>query len=575
MSEKKERKIFSMIAKYKGYIFIAIISIIISIPMFNLNFNMQYDDGIQHICRLIGTEESIKDGQIFPVIISNFCNDFGYSWNLFYSPLTAYIPLIFRIFNLSFDMCLKIFILFISFFTGLSMYFYIMKITKKQNVAILAAILYVLVPYRLNDMYFRMAIPELVTFIFIPMIFNGLYTIIKLKKKTYLLVLGASLLVLTHSMITIYIAILCIIYLICNFKDLKKNTILMLFKDAIFILLITSFYTLPLLESKLSADYEVFNQEHMVRYDAMIALKPKIGELFIQLDGRMLYGLGIIVIVGTVFSIIAIKKVKDKKNLILFLVLGIICTIMALDIFPFEKMPKILTMMQFSFRMLEFASFFLVVVSAITLEKVIDKFNIYTVIFLTSMSILLLLPSLSQLEYGKYYNENDLKEGIKVTKNTGRVHAGLASFEYLPTKAFKNRSYIENRENKPIILQDNSDDYTIENYYKENTNCEFEIKMLEEKEDSEVITIELPYIYYIGYSAYIESENGNNEMLTTYESENGFLCIDVNLNTKASKIKVEYTGTLLMKISYIVSLLGIFVYILYNIYLIKYNNKTE
>lgn len=64
-------------------------------------------------------------------------------------------------------------------------------------------------------------------------------------------------------------------------------------------------------------------------------------------------------------------------------------------------------------------------------------------------------------------------------------------------------------------------------------------------------------------------------MLTTYESENGFLCIDVNLNTKASKIKVEYTGTLLMKISYIVSLLGIFVYILYNIYLIKYNNKTE
>ena len=181
MSEKKERKIFSMIAKYKGYIFIAIISIIISIPMFNLNFNMQYDDGIQHICRLIGTEESIKDGQIFPVIISNFCNDFGYSWNLFYSPLTAYIPLIFRIFNLSFDMCLKIFILFISFFTGLSMYFYIMKITKKQNVAILAAILYVLVPYRLNDMYFRMAIPELVTFIFLPMIFNGLYTIIKLK----------------------------------------------------------------------------------------------------------------------------------------------------------------------------------------------------------------------------------------------------------------------------------------------------------------------------------------------------------------------------------------------------------
>ena len=246
---------------------------------------------------------------------------------------------------------------------------------------------------------------------------------------------------------------------------------------------------------------------------------------------------------------------------------------MALDIFLFEKMPKILTMMQFSFRMLEFASFFLVVVSAITLEKVIDKFNIYTVIFLTAISILLLLPSLSQLEYGKYYSENDLKEGIKVTKNTGRVHAGLASFEYLPTRAFENRKYIENREDKPIILGNNTDEYIIENYYKENTNCEFEIKILGEKKDDELITIELPYIYYIGYSAYIESENGTKELLKTYESENGFLCIDINLNTKATKIKVEYTGTLLMKISYIISLLGIFVYILYNIYLIKWNSK--
>ena len=72
------------------------------------------------------------------------------------------------------------------------MYFYILKITKKQNIAILAGVLYILVPYRLNDMYFRMAIPELTTFIFIPMVFNGLHTIIKLKKKTSILIWRSS-----------------------------------------------------------------------------------------------------------------------------------------------------------------------------------------------------------------------------------------------------------------------------------------------------------------------------------------------------------------------------------------------
>ena len=80
-------------------LFIIIISIIISIPMFDPNYNLQFDDGVQHICRIIGTEQSIKEGQLIPVIMSNFCNGFGYSWNLFYSPVTAYLPLIFRIFT--------------------------------------------------------------------------------------------------------------------------------------------------------------------------------------------------------------------------------------------------------------------------------------------------------------------------------------------------------------------------------------------------------------------------------------------------------------------------------------------
>ena len=83
--------------KLIDYIIILIFAIIISIPMLSQNFNIYADDGIQHIARLMGTMQSIEEGQVIPVIMSNFCNGFGYSWNLFYSPITAYIPLIFRI----------------------------------------------------------------------------------------------------------------------------------------------------------------------------------------------------------------------------------------------------------------------------------------------------------------------------------------------------------------------------------------------------------------------------------------------------------------------------------------------
>lgn len=193
MIEKKNIQIFKdCIKNNKYYIFIVLICIIISIPMFIPNFNIQYDDGIQHICRLIGTYQSIEEGQIFPVIISKLCNNFGYSWNLFYSPLTAYFPLIFKIFGCNFSLCLKLFIFFVNIATGMAMYSFILKITKKKTTALLGAILYILVPYRLNDMYFRMAIPELTTFIFLPMVFNGLYTIVNLKEKTHLLTIRSN-----------------------------------------------------------------------------------------------------------------------------------------------------------------------------------------------------------------------------------------------------------------------------------------------------------------------------------------------------------------------------------------------
>ena len=590
---KKKNKLIECIKKNKiiiPAIFIILVSIIISIPMLRQDFNMQQDDGIQHICRLIGTYSSvIEDKEIFPVIISKFCNNFGYSWNLFYSPLTAYVPLIFKIFNLSFTMCLKLFCLLISILTGFSMYFFVKKVLsnidiienrKIEAVSILSAILYILVPYRLNDMYIRLAIAELCSFIFIPMIFNGLYSIINLKKKTNLLAYGASLMLLSHSMLTVYLALFCLIYVIVNIKKLDKWIIIQLLKNTLIILLLSAFYTIPLLESKISADYEVFNESHMLREDALIVLKPNILEIFFQKQGRMIYGLGIVTIIGCVYSIFAIKKLKEKKNIILFLVLGLICTIMSLDIFPFEKLPSFFTMMQFSFRLLEFASFFLVVVCSVTIGVLVNKMNIYTTLGLTCLSILLLLPSLDTLRYDKMnYEESELKEGVRVTSNTGRVHAGLASFEYLPTKAFNNRSYLENREDIPIILNNvvdtENEKYIISNYIKDGTNCTFNLEINQEVDNNidnekESIIIELSYIYYIGYTAVCEYENKDGEIkkeyIRTEESDNGFVQIELKdeeiQKMQNIKISVNYTGTILMIISYSISILTVIFLIL-------------
>ena len=102
---------------------------------------------------------------------------FGYSWNIFYSPLTAFLPLIFKLIGASYVLCIKLFMFVCVFLSGYFMYLFTKKITKNNNIAILASIIYIIAPYRLTDMYIRNALAELTSFIFLPLIFLGLYNI--------------------------------------------------------------------------------------------------------------------------------------------------------------------------------------------------------------------------------------------------------------------------------------------------------------------------------------------------------------------------------------------------------------
>lgn len=177
-------KIKEMLKKenIKSIVFLCIASIFVCLPLLNSNLNIGYDDGVQHISRLIGTYQAIEEGAFFPVIMSKFCNGFGYSWNLFYSPLTAYVPLLFKLFGVSFVTCIKLFMFAVTFLSAITMYFCTKEITKNKKIAVIAGIFYIFAPYRLNDMYIRNALAELTSFVFLPMIFQR--SIWNTKRKT-------------------------------------------------------------------------------------------------------------------------------------------------------------------------------------------------------------------------------------------------------------------------------------------------------------------------------------------------------------------------------------------------------
>lgn len=556
-----KRKIKDMLKNRKivSYLGILFISILICIPLFSKFMDITSDDGIQHICRLIGMADTLKQGDLFPVIMSEFCNGFGYSWNLFYSPLTVYLPLIFKLFTSSFVLALKIFMFMSVFLSGVFMYQLVYKITKSYKASVVAAVIYMGAPYHLTDLYQRIAIAELASFIFLPITFNGMYDLIRRRNKIpYGVIIGGIGLVLTHNVMALYTAIFCFIYLLVHIKKIKnKGVVRNLLMSILIIALCTSFYWIPLLEHYFGASYEVFLPQRMYKDNTLISSKLTISELLFAEHYEMDLHIGILLIIGMLLIFLYRKKVPNRyKGLInIFSCFGIVSIIMTLTIFPYEHLNNVLKMIQFPWRMLEFASFFLSIPASIGIAMLLNrnsKTELYIIVFI------LLILSLDVIniktEVVVPFNEERYLTPIPVTSSTGRVHAGCASFEYLPEKAFKNRWYIEQRSNEVIVLEGETQ---ISDYYKDHTNLSFNVKNV-----SENAKIELPYIYYLGYEAKLEKDDGTKIDLEITESDYGFCMINIE-NVNEGKISISYAGTLLMKISYDLSILGISFIILY------------
>lgn len=572
----KKEKVISIFKnnKTRAIILIVLVSLFSCIPFFNKDLNFAYDDGVQHIARIIGSFNSIKNGQS-TIITSELCNNFGYAWNLFYSPFTAYLPLIFL--GVSFVSKLKFFILFVTIFTGIFMYQFVLKFVNnldkvsekindkmKNRIAILAAVLYILSPYRLTDIYSRMALSEICVFMFLPLVFSGILDIfgyggINKDKGNYMvnvpLVIGACGLVFCQSVIAMYVAIICFVLVLFKIVAIKNQvSVILLFKriiqNLIVIIAISSIYWMPLLITKNSANYEVFNQERMIREDTLIKLKVNPLKLFYtHKDDIRIYQIGFVSLLGLLLTYSAFIQFKgDKKDktdnirindlenkefkllYMFFLIMGILNCIFSLSFFPFEKLPSILKMIQFSFRLLTFSSFFFSIVAAINLVVAINIKRWYETLGVIVVDCLLTFILLNQhLIYSKDFNESILYNGVRVTKETGRVHMGCASFEYLPSKAFSNLEYIVNRKDEVIVLDGNAE---INNYVKNGLEMSVNLKC---EIDS---IIEFPYIYYPGY----EVKNGDKKF-ETFESEKGFLAIKVEKGFDG-KIELRYTNEL-------------------------------
>ena len=143
---------------------------------------------------------------------------------------------------------------------------------------------------------------------------------------------------------------------------------------------------MPLLQVKNSAEYEVFKAGRMERTEVLIAYKLDFYRLFFtKSTDYMIYEIGLVTLVGLVLTPITLKKIKKEKYYKTYLYMlfsGIILSIMTLKIFPFEHLPSSLKMIQFTFRLLEFTSFFFSVIAAVNIVALSKNFQIREILII-------------------------------------------------------------------------------------------------------------------------------------------------------------------------------------------------
>ena len=515
------------------YIILFLVTIILCLPMFNDKLNIYYDDGIQHIARAIGTEKSIQDGVYLGNIINNFASSFGYSWNLFYGPFSTFGIIFFKLLTGSYVIGYKIFMGVCLFLSGITMYMLVNKVTEKKDVALLAGIFYLSFPYHLTDLYTRNAVGEFVAFIFIPLVFLGLYNLFKTKDKYYYLSVGAIGLILTHNLTTVIVAVFAFFYVLVNIKYLKEHYVQKgLIISSIFILMVTAFFILPMIETKMSTEYAVYEDGIMATKESFINRGLELKQLFVTKDGEYSFEIGIHIIIMLAFSKMVLKFIKDDKNkseYLFCLIVGIISIFMTTKYFPWKIFPEALSMVQFPWRYMQIGMFFLSIVAAVNMSVVIKRFGFVDIVVMTVIAVLLC------------YEYESL--GVMTGKEYECV-AGLGKDEYLSLKSYNNKFYVASRV-KGIVVLDGNTEVAEELKFGDKFICEITVT-------SDAAKIELPYIYYPGYEIRADGVIIDN----VFETENGMLGFIIEKDEKV-KIEVEYVGTNVTKLSLIISVIGI------------------
>lgn len=537
-------RILNKIAENKKthfWIFLSILSFLTIAMMYFYQPMCPGGDFYVHYNRMQILMDALKDGS-FPIYMDyRMLDGYGYFIKAFYCDF-IFIPFAIIGNFTNAEIAIKSMIFVTTILCGIFTYFAVDRILKNRFIASIAALLFAFAAYRLFNIYLRGALGEALSFTFIPIIFWGLYEIIKGDyRRWYIIAIGFALTIFSHNLASVLSAIAVIVFLGIYWKSLyqEPKRLKYLFLAGLATIALTAYYIFPMAEQMFSNSFyyqtnpliKHFNNFSIKIHDIILGMINGISTI----NSRHLPTLGGLIAFPLLCRLFIYNKTKELRQVDVIAIVGLAFLIACSNLFPWNIFPfTLFQFIQFPTRLLEFASFFLAIAAAYYIALLVKTYRRRLLLLIIFIPVFITIFIHGSFAYRVMVCNNEYPNISYSYEGNGYIGA-----EFLPSKV-PSVDYLFERGKDSIKT---SEDVGISNFKKIGGHISFRA-IVGQHNDAE-----LPLTYYKGYKATLDDKEINIS-----ESENGLVKIPID---KSGDIKVWYAGTMIQKISPYITLISI------------------
>lgn len=480
-------------------------------------------DDTAHYQRMISLNNELAHRQIPPLFDYWTPGSLGYSWQLFYPPLSSALFLLAKFITLnSADIFIQMkVVFFLLFIIAFASAYYAAKLEYSSSTAgALCAITFISSGYFLTNIYIRFALGESLAMSLMPLFIRGCSSLISDRKNIWLLPLTTVGIFLSNIPSLAVIALFFVIFAAVNFRLIAiKDNILFFAISFLLIISISAFYWFPLLYHLRFSDIFAFSGM-LNKYELLYQNTTSLTETLLSLPST--YGKSAphkLLSVGIIQLILAVAYLKygvsaTGKKMVIIALLFIVATS---NLTPWDKIPNsvpVLNLIQFPWRLLSCATAIIALhISGMLARMLTEKKTL--VLILTCFCIAAMSPAVIKVFFIKrppftignlypdYLNNSNLNPKYKA-----HIISREAGFSVNPSAPITSTAFVNGY--PEMIIH-----------------------------SSGLQTVMLPYIMYAGYYLNVD---GQQTDITRLDSG----LVGVTLNSGEHTVKLGYNSNIVI-----------------------------